>query len=146
MKKLLPFFFLALTLSSCKKGGDNPAPSLVVTSPYSQLLLGRWNKVSAEATISQLAAPPITTLVVFPTGTEHDVFTKTTVESFIGSVSQHISTYTLSGSAYTITRNDIADIYDIKELTANKLVTSYSYPTRTKAGPGTAVVIYTYTR
>jgi hypothetical protein len=93
MKKLLPFFSLALALSSCKKGGDDPAPSPVVTSPYSQLLLGRWNKVSAEATISQLAAPPITTLVVFPAGTEHDVFTKTTVESFRQCIAAYLNVY-----------------------------------------------------
>jgi hypothetical protein len=146
MKKLLPFLFLTIVLGSCKKGSDDPSPAPVVTSPSRQLLLGRWNQVSAEATIPQLAGPPITTLVTFPSGNQYDVFTATTVESFIGSVSQRISTYSLSGSAYTITENGITTIYDLKELTTTKLVTSYSYPIRTMAGPGTAVVTNTYTR
>jgi hypothetical protein len=146
MKNLLPLLFLGLSLASCSKGGDDPKPAPVVTSPYSQLLLGRWNKVSAEATISQVVGPPITTLVNFPAGAEYDVFTTATVESFISSVSQRISRYTLSGSAYTITKNGFTDTYNIKDITATRLVTSLSYPTSTKAGPGTAVVIYTYTR
>jgi hypothetical protein len=146
MKQLLPLLFLGLSLASCNKGGDDPKPAPVVTSPYSQLLLGRWNKVSAEATISQAVGPPITTLETFPIGTRYEVFTTTTVESFISSVSERISPYILSGSAYSTTENGITSTYKIKEITANRLVTSYSYPTSTKAGPGAAVVVNTYTR
>jgi hypothetical protein len=146
MKKLLTFLFLGLALASCNKGSDDPTPTPVVPSPYGQLLLGRWNKISAEATILQLVGSPITTLVNFSAGAEYDVFTTTTVESFISSVSQRISIYTLNGSAYTITENGFTDTYNIKEITANKLVISHSYPIRTMAVPGTAVVIYIYTR
>jgi hypothetical protein len=146
MKKLLLFGLLLSGLGGCNKGGDDPTPTPVVTSPYSQLLLGRWNKVSAEATISQAVGPPITTLETFPIGTRYEVFTTTTVESFISSVSERISPYILSGSAYSTTENGITSTYKIKEITANRLVTSYSYPTSTKAGPGAAVVVNTYTR
>jgi hypothetical protein len=146
MKKHLLFTLLASGLSGSVGCSKKDNPTIVTPSPYSQLLLGKWNVVSQEATVPQLAGPPITTLVSFPMGASYDVFTATNVESFRNNVSQRIDAYTLSNSAYTITGNGITDTYEIKELTTTKLVTSLSYPIRTMAAPGTAVVVSTYTR
>jgi hypothetical protein len=146
MKKLLLLVGLLMGFGACSKK-DDPAPT-PATSPYSQLLLGKWDTVSAEATIPQLTGPPITTLVTYPVGRRYDVFTATTVESFdFYGVSQRIEAYMLSGSVYTTTQNGVISTYEIKELTATRLVINYSYPTRTMDGrAGTAVVVYTYTR
>jgi hypothetical protein len=145
MKKLLLLVGLLMGFGACSKK-DDPAPT-PATSPYSQLLLGKWDTVSAEATIPQLTGPPITTLETYPVGRMYAVFTATTIESFYYGFSQRISTYTLSGTAYTITSNGFTDTYEIKEITATKMVISHTYPTRLMGGrAATAVVVYTYMR
>jgi hypothetical protein len=138
MKTQLSLALLAVAFAGCSKGNSDPAP-VPTTSP----VVGTWNQVKYSQTYTPTGGAAVTVNQIVPPGS---------VAKRYGADGQYeviqdgkpagSGTYTYAGSTLTIQIGGLSEVWQVTEITGNRMVQSSTY----SANGGTNVDSYTYTR
>jgi hypothetical protein len=140
MKKLLPLLFLGITLASCSKKGDDPAPTPIVTPTpvVKPTLIGSW--IGTNMKVVGIGADTKTneTYVLGPTDYNIEFTVDNKLIETFDKVSAppngytQTSTYTYSNGIIVAkpinTTTPTTATYKVESLTNNALVLSYDIP------------------